>query len=515
VAVRLDLGQMGRAAVSSCRGNQQCRAMNQPDEVFLELISAYLDGELSPDEAAYVEHLAGTRSEHHRALEEMRRVVSDMRMLPTYRLDPEFPQRVLTAARQAETLSAPDGPLALSQAAGRRPAAVGAHARRWRWGPPVLAVATAASVLALLGIAQWMTTGDSRLRDDRVIAQHQTSPAPMPQAVDETLPPVDREPSEAGGPNAPPETLPSHSTASDLGRRAAGHRHDPPKIAPSSPRRAPPDGAAWHQPPSNLPTADQASPEGKTATREGPVAAIGAQSPHTQAGKPAGGAAKLDERLQQFMLGPGRTAPKMLLVIDVQVTATGWNVGRFEQLLREHSITFDTSLPVSSDAEASLLASRFFEPKEQVETASQDAATQTAPFTLVYVVGRGGAIDALWQRIKQDEIHFTSATLDMALHDNDVALFRQLQQLDRLAGGLHTPADPSPNVAHRLVLPPAWDGMPAKRTAPPRGYAESGPAAPPGGPAMSNAPEGHPMLWGGDLEVETLFVIRDASAPSR
>ncbi len=46
--------------------------MNQRDDTSFELISAYLDGELTPDECARVERLVASSDEYRQSLQEMR-----------------------------------------------------------------------------------------------------------------------------------------------------------------------------------------------------------------------------------------------------------------------------------------------------------------------------------------------------------------------------------------------------------------------------------------------------------
>ncbi|MBI1902805.1 MAG: hypothetical protein HYS13_17035 [Planctomycetia bacterium] len=66
-----------------------------------ELLSAYLDGELTPVQRADVERkLAGDR-ELRRRLKELRAVQSAVQSLPQFKLEDDFPQQVLAKARQA------------------------------------------------------------------------------------------------------------------------------------------------------------------------------------------------------------------------------------------------------------------------------------------------------------------------------------------------------------------------------------------------------------------------------
>lgn len=74
-----------------------------PDD---ELISAYLDDELSAEERAYVERLLVERPEARRLLDELRGVRESLQALPSYRLEPDFGAAVLRQAER-EVLRAP------------------------------------------------------------------------------------------------------------------------------------------------------------------------------------------------------------------------------------------------------------------------------------------------------------------------------------------------------------------------------------------------------------------------
>ena len=91
-----------------------------------ELISAYLDGELSPSERAAVERRVKRHPEDARLLKELRQLHQDLENVPRYKLDAEFSQRVINAAgqiapasrsprRDSATCSAPvSGPISSS-----------------------------------------------------------------------------------------------------------------------------------------------------------------------------------------------------------------------------------------------------------------------------------------------------------------------------------------------------------------------------------------------------------------
>ena len=66
-----------------------------------ELISAYLDGELTADEQAEVERALLDSAEHRRTFEELRALRQSLQSLPRFQLDKDFSQRVLRRAERA------------------------------------------------------------------------------------------------------------------------------------------------------------------------------------------------------------------------------------------------------------------------------------------------------------------------------------------------------------------------------------------------------------------------------
>jgi hypothetical protein len=216
-------------------------------------------------------------------------------------------------------------------------------------------------------------------------------------------------------------------------------------------------------------------------------------------------------RPRQFVAGSAQSPQQILLVIDVCVTAEGAEKSRFEAVLREHGIAFDANLAASSEVEQSLLESRFFEPR--IGEGPREQTPADSPVTLVYVVGRGDAIDTAWQRMQQDPVHFADVDLDMAVLPDDVAVFRRLKQLEELHVPAAAAAEAKASVAHRIALTPDWNGIPQERAeadaaqavAPPRQL-----TVPPDPPPTS-AP-----LWGGEITVEALFIVRvSEDAPLR
>jgi hypothetical protein len=80
--------------------------MSLPEE---ELLSAYLDGELSADERSRVEHLLASSSESRQLLEELRSIRASLQRMPRARLSHDFAEQVLRQAEK-EFLTATAGP---------------------------------------------------------------------------------------------------------------------------------------------------------------------------------------------------------------------------------------------------------------------------------------------------------------------------------------------------------------------------------------------------------------------
>src|SRR5262245_34980893 len=127
--------------------------VNRPQD---ELLSAYLDGELTAEERAHVEQQLADSAELRQLLDELRSLRSGLELLPRYKLEADFAERVLRKAERSMLSEPPIGgeanvPVmpAAERPAGRRPATgswnIGG-ARRWGWA----AAAIAAGVLIMI-----------------------------------------------------------------------------------------------------------------------------------------------------------------------------------------------------------------------------------------------------------------------------------------------------------------------------------------------------------------------------
>ncbi len=481
--------------------------MNQRDDTLHELISAYIDGELSVDERARVEQLLGSDREYQHMFESMRALAQDMQALPSYQLDDTFANRVLTAAHDAEATAGSGPTVALNRHLDGpdacAPRAVPISSRRRSLAATVVLVAAAAVLIAVFMPPH---AGDSG-NDTRPLAMaEQSSAEPAAAAHDSaSSAPLKESASDSHYPTSTPNTNPSVD---------GSNSNNTPDVANTGTATETDD----QRPPASLDSAAMASvgrppngtnnqPDTARQTTGSRSAANTAHPQGTAQVAPVQAAAKAP----RIELGPGANSIKMLLVIDVKMTQAGWDSGRFETLLRQAGIPFEANILVKAELEKTLLESRFFEsakPKHAPVTTES-----SSPLAIVYVAARGGAIDRVWQQMKRDPSHFTHVRLDMALQPGDTTVFRQIQQLGA------TPIRPDPttepqhqSAAHRLVLPPSWQGQPVEGSAKTAGLAAMLNDAPPAG--SQDAPRG-PMapsggLFGGNVYTEALFVLHCA-----
>ncbi len=336
--------------------------MNQQDQEYTdELLSAYLDGELPDDECARVEQLLATSDTCRRTLDGMRSVASELKLLPTYRLDEHFPQRILSAARQAESsLRETDVGLPSVDQVG--------HPSRSSWlrGWPTAASAVA-TIAAVTLIAVFCGVFDSRPSGShgsgaRPLAKLQPKPS-IPQQEEElvdrpgTTPVDDRRAPEAAANRSDddrrrtkqvaPNVLSAEEASDDA---TAGRRSPYPSVAA---------GPVSENTMKVLVPADQRSADaiGDSVL---PAASLLPRPGDRVASSPAAEPAN-------FKTPPNAAAfgtLKMLFVIDVQLTRAGWENGGFEQAMAAHGVTFDANIQARPDLENTLLKSRYFEPLE-------------------------------------------------------------------------------------------------------------------------------------------------------
>jgi hypothetical protein len=419
--------------------------MNTRDHYTDELVSAYVDGELTEDERARVERLLSQGGPEQQWLEEIESLRAELQSLPAGRLGAEFTQRTIKAAQDSAINARPSG---------QSSAPTAAADSRTGWVGWVAGVAgLAATLLLAFSLIDWFQNPDAGpavakqpligpVEVDRDKVAVNKSAIDGPQQIDDSQ----REPNQGVAPSRPqslatteqpppnrgdgPATAEPTADQPESGhqRDSLGPSHDPTQVASD-------DGAA-----------------GRADTAD-----VGTVSGDKDSG---------DENDRQ-MVGTARpvASGQLLMVFDVTMTPRGREEGRFDRALLDQQIPFDATLTVDEELENTLMRSRFLEP---AETAGKpDEFVQ-----LVYVVTRGGKIDEIWQAMRESEQYFSQVKCDLAIMPADQAVFRELRRAadaewaardaaDQNLIGTDLPANRTR--AQQLVLPQTWKGVPAHR----------------------------------------------------
>ncbi len=124
------------------------------------LISAYLDGELSPEESVHVQRMIEQNPAYAQLLEEFQHQSAAIKQLPRFELDPEFASRVMAHEAFAEAGRDKPSTVALSSA---QPVESGAGRERW-----VGAVASIGALAAMILVIMVLPLFNSPSIDPRV-----------------------------------------------------------------------------------------------------------------------------------------------------------------------------------------------------------------------------------------------------------------------------------------------------------------------------------------------------------
>lgn len=373
-----------------------------------DLISAYLDGELSPAEVVEVEKLLAESADARQLLEDFRALGTGLRSLPKLQLGVDFQERVLRQAERAALSGEAGAPaiVPLSIAPASDAARLQRFPRSWQsWKWATLATAAA--------LAIWVF-GRGPLEQGRQVAVapealREADRAPLPpadiQAASEPAPTASAEPS-ADSPAAARFTAPLADTldapAAPRGRDTAGAG---PELlnqpAPSFAADEPPPPEAAARP---LSEGLERAPERRakvaaSAPAENPAAAPAAFSADASKDSPAAATNRFDEQLELapaaakadggFGILAGDTAQPStdLLAIDVVAPQPAEASVALGQVLLQNSIMLEaapaemTALnSVAGGAGVNSLADSA-SPLDDKQTAAQQAAPLAASAT--------------------------------------------------------------------------------------------------------------------------------------
>ncbi len=486
--------------------------MNQRDDFGYELISAFLDGELSPDECARVEQVVANSPEHRRMLEDLQAVTRGMQRLPGYHLEHDFSQRVIALARQASD-SDPEMAATRPFAGAPIPAATAV----WHW-PAVLGVSSIAAAASLLALFVWISdtgsidrTGTARIAraPESSVATPDESTTAREGRVNTTP-----EPDRAGSPTLAKSAL-SHQSTSD-----AQSTQDSVADSGDASRSSPAMSADL------VSSGEAMSPASAPLAADGAVAANMSVEPRVNDIPAANPSDPLAQELAKGLPFSGKQ--QLLLVIDVTMTPQGAKHSAFENALAAHNVAVEDTVPVDPALEEALLRSRFFDP---IQTPPGAEPAVHSDLGLVYVRAQAGHVDQIWRSIQSNAGEFAAVSFDMALMPGDQALFQQLRQaVPRPL--VNTAPDGAEKLrerraaAHRLALSPSWRGTPAQKlkglesltgTVPAwmlegKGAKTRPPSGAPGPSDLQALPSPGGRL-GENVEAEVLFVVHVGRAP--
>jgi hypothetical protein len=431
--------------------------MNERDDYCYELISAYVDGELTPDECARVEQLVASSDEYRQALADMRAVGEELQGLPQHHLGDLFADHVIAVARSADMKRGSHRD-AVPPASRHR-----ITAQVWHW-PAAMGLLTTVAALVIAGFFLVRPGGLLSHADQRVsqvdrswegtLADESTSLAPA------DLPAVPPTPSHGGATVSPPAQDRTAVASTHAPSDAAGQATPagPPEQSGNAPAVAADPGLVSPSGAEGAATV-VSSDAGSTAQRH--MAAPGPQ-PSGEASAAVGAADRVNRSLVDV---PFSGAQQLLLVVDIALTQQGLAQGAFERALAAQGIPIEGTVPVDANLETSLLASRFFDP---IKAPTNEVAAADTSLSLMYVRTRARQIDELWRAMQADQGGFARITLDMALLPDDMTMFRDLRRaVEVQVAKTLTPGDEETRArraaAHRLALSPSWRGTPVTK----------------------------------------------------
>lgn len=463
--------------------------MFQRDLQIEERLSAYLDGELPPDERRVVEDLLASDADSRRYLEELRAIQAEVQGLPSLHLDAGFADRVLAAIdlqRYDELLSGfVDGELS---AADRE------YVQRWLARDPV-ARQTFEEFRELherlRSLPKYRLDADFA---DRVIAR-----------IEQQL--AEAENGKAPAASVTPASL-ACPTAAESQRSSGDWRRSliwPALVVVaatlllafslmSGDSNPPPPIAKPGDPPATLPHDGSSQPEAKPEIVQAKPQNV--QRPQR----------KPDANLQLVQAVRKQAARLLILVYEVSVTPEGVQDAAFADLLRRHNIRFHQTYSVGAEEQADLLKHQFLQGAKPA-----DPKAEGVDEVQLYIVRcQAWQAEDMYFDLMSRPQGIASFGLNLSSLDaNKGVLGRLCQatadkseigQATQLLAGLAMLSSAGRNVGMfgKLAVDPALYNPPQKPVP------DGGPV-----PADGNAAAAVNPLPNGDIPVELLFVVRN------
>jgi len=395
------------------------------DEQLDELISGYLDGELSQQEKHDLESRLQIDPEAARRLRLLREARKALAESQAYRLPDNFADRVVALARQeAERLGlADDHPVRLGEnphsnhpssislpnskpSVGlANPASVETGARsRWSW-----AYAAAAAALLVAGTVWWQTqSGNNTSKQQTLVLQSGDANNPIPLNPQEaTIPPVS--PAEAPGETqvaqagTSPKSLPSESQAasvSPLKNEIASAEMKPNNVQPDLAHVA----------------------ENKSATPASTKPSSDLKGNATPVSDP--------EMLKQLASAEDGSleAVNLLMVIDIALTKDAWENQSFSKILSEYDIRYERPLVADSSLNEALEESKLVAKSGTDASPVEIVANgNVGEVQFVFVQARAARIDNAIKDILERIDEFPNLFFDLSLDTPCQEIVAQLE----------------------------------------------------------------------------------------
>lgn len=375
------------------------------DDQLDELISCYLDGELSQQETQELESRLQSDPEAARRLRIMKEARKALLQTQTYRLPDNFAQRVLVAAQaEAERLGLPaNHPIRLAEqenlsstvapatTLASAPNIATAHEQkssgssRWNW-----AYAAAAAALLVAGTIWWQAqdkpvdSGTSQLAQDG--STQGTNPNTNPEIAEPANPTVANAPTDTRlatndtATSKPAEKSLTENISQDLGPQSQDSKPDMATVANSD-----------ASPNVNTPPANDATTPTPSAN---------------------------DLKMLENMANAAGSVESLnvLMVVDVTLTKEAWENQSFSQILNEYGIKYEKPIVADESLNQVLEKSKLVSKAGTDATPSDPVANNhTGEVQLVFIQARAARIDNAIKDIFERIDEYPSLYFDLSM----------------------------------------------------------------------------------------------------
>jgi hypothetical protein len=364
-----------------------------------ELLSAYIDGELSADERAAVEARLESDPAARQLLHQLRSVSESVQALPQEKLQRDLSDAVLgrvrsmrgSATAAADTSPNTDAPSGLGNTLSKVP--LFHSTRAWIWA----SLALAAGLLVMV-----VQSGDDPSKKLPPIAQR-GEPNVANQPADESLDGVRRELTRAPEPQAPSIVAAAPMPAaqpSELSQIAAAAKPTGPTGAASSPAMK-----------DDLKEADSLAAHDRPASTDGTPSNTLAKSPQS-GGQGFGGGGPQGSIRPEDRAKPAPDDRKFLIV-HVVATPEAFKNKSFDQLIQAHGIKFEPQPEKATSLSASAGERYARQPKNESSVEQRDSKVAEAPAQdLVLVEGPKLRVESLLAALNKNTTDYLGVDVD-------------------------------------------------------------------------------------------------------